>query len=68
MQFDFEAVAHESNEEVMARVLAFIRENRDAVERFNGGSVFHGTKSKGKPNGLGFMASFAGGADTESLE
>ena len=51
----------------MARFLTFISENRDAVEHFNGGSVYHGAKSNGKPDGLGFMASFAGGTDDEKL-
>jgi len=36
--------------------MAFCRDNPDAVERLDDGSVFHGSKLDGKPNGTGFVA------------
>ena len=65
--FDFEAVGRESNPETIARVIAFCRENADAVENLQDGSVYHGAKLDGKPSGTGFVAVFDDAAP-DSLE
>ena len=56
--FNFEVVGRESNEETIARVMAFCRDNQDVVENLQDGSVYHGSKLNGKPNGTGFVAVF----------
>ena len=58
MHFDFEAVATETNQETIARVIAFCRDSPDAIEHLPDGSVYHGAKLDGKPNGTGFVAVF----------
>ena len=56
--FNFEVVGQESNYETIARVMAFCRDNPDVIENLQDGSVFHGSKLNGKPNGTGFVAVF----------
>lgn len=58
-RFDFESVATETNQEAIARVTAFCKGCPDALEELSDGSVYHGSKLDGKPNGTGFVAVFA---------
>lgn len=45
--FNFEPIGNETNLATIARVLAFCRDNPDAVENLKDGSVYHGSKLDG---------------------
>ena len=56
--FDFESAETDSNEELIERVVAFLRDKPGSVDELPDGSFFHGAKVDNKPNGTGFVAIF----------